>query len=98
MRKEEEKLKHSDPKKATQLERLGMGVGPRAGPKAQSTAGRSHSAAASMMTVEQVKPDNGRSSSKDFYGMTSQTGFFDRFVMVFFLTSKWFLVTSSKMD
>lgn len=79
-KKEEEKLKHSDPKKATQLERLGMGLGPRAPNKVQAS-GRSHSAAASMATVEQVKADrDARMSSRDKYGMSSHTGFFDRFV------------------
>lgn len=79
IKKEEEKLKHSDPKKATQLERLGMGLGPRVPNKAQST-GRSHSAAASMATVEQVRPDrdSSRMSSRDKYGLSTQTGFFDR--------------------
>lgn len=71
-------MKQSDPKKATQLERLGMGLGPRTVTKAQAT-GRSHSAAASMATVEQVRPDrDSRTSSRDKYGMSSQTGFFDR--------------------
>jgi len=79
IKKEEEKMKHSDPIKATQLERLGMGLGPRIATKAQA-AGRSHSAAASMETVEQVKPDRDRRSNRDKYGMSSHTGFFDRLV------------------
>lgn len=81
IKKEEAKLKHSDPKKATQLERLGMGLGPRAPTKAQTT-GRSHSAAASMATVEQVRPDrdSSRMSSREKYGTSSQTGFFDSYL------------------
>jgi len=84
IKKEEEKLKHSDPKKAAQLERLGMGLGTRTVPNSQAS-GRSHSASASMATVEQVGPErDSRRSSKDKYGnMTSQTGFFDRLVNSF---------------
>jgi ADP-ribosylation factor GTPase-activating protein 2/3 len=89
IKKEEERLKHSDPQKATQLERLGMGLGSRAGPKAQTT-GRSHSAAASMATVEQVRPDKARSSSKDMFGASSHTGFFDRFVKTKFYDNYFF--------
>ena len=42
-KKEEEKMRHTDPKKAAQLERLGMGLG--GGKKGTSTpSGRGHSA------------------------------------------------------
>ena len=73
--KEEEKLKHADPKKARQLERLGMGFGGRT-----QASGRSHSAAASMATVEQVTPVKGAGHSYlDKYSSSSSTGFFDRY-------------------
>jgi len=50
-RQREEQLKHMDPKKAEQVERLGMGVGVRAGV--------SHSAVSDMQTFEQETPAYG---------------------------------------
>ncbi|XP_066920146.1 ADP-ribosylation factor GTPase-activating protein 2-like [Clytia hemisphaerica] len=72
MKREEEKLKNSDPKKAAQLERLGMGFGNRTN--------ISHSMADSMQSVEQVRPDN-ETRKKDYYRSNSPTGdgFFDSF-------------------
>ncbi|XP_057312771.1 ADP-ribosylation factor GTPase-activating protein 3-like [Hydractinia symbiolongicarpus] len=72
MKREEEKLKVSDPKKAKQLERLGMGFGNRGN--------ISHSVSDSMQSVEQVKPDRSRDSYRDDYGgRSSGPDFFDSF-------------------
>ena len=51
LKKEEEKLRHSDPMKAAQLERLGMGFG-----SGKEPSHLSHSASAGLSTVEQVNP------------------------------------------
>ena len=86
--KEEERLKHVDPNKAAQLERLGMGFGGPAKNRPQKQAsGKSHSAFASMETIEQVDPVGGRNSSfRDKYNSSSSsTGFFDRLVWLSFV-------------
>lgn len=77
-KKEEDKLRHSDPKKAAQLERLGMGVS--GGRKGTTTPGRGHSASAAMATVEQVKPTKTQSSFADKLRVSSNSNmdFFDR--------------------
>lgn len=79
-KKEEEKLRHSDPKKAAQLERLGMGLG--GGKRGASTtpSGRGHSASAAMETVEQVRPTNTQPSFADKLRVSSNSNmdFFDR--------------------
>lgn len=74
VQKQEEKLRHSDPNKAAQLERLGMGFG-----YAKEPSHLSHSASAGLSTVEQVSP---KSSSRlksvlDKYGDQTD-GYFDR--------------------
>ena len=72
--REEEKLKHTDPKKAAQLERLGMGFG-----HAVEPSHLSHSASAGLSTVEQVNPTSGsrQKSVLDRYGDNTD-GYFDR--------------------
>lgn len=78
-KKEEEKLRHSDPKKAAQLERLGMGVG--GGKKGKATpTGRGHSASAAMETVEQLRPTKNQPSFADKLRVSSNPNmdFLDR--------------------
>ena len=77
-KKEEEKLRHSDPKKAAQLERLGMGLG--GGKRGTTPSGRGHSASATMETVEQVKPTKNEPSFADKLRVSSNSNmdFFDR--------------------
>ena len=78
-KKEEEKLRHQDPRKAAQLERLGMGL-TGATKKTATPSGRGHSASASMETVEQVRPTNAPTSFGEKIRMTSNSSmsFFDR--------------------
>ena len=95
--REEERLKHVDPKKAAQLERLGMGFGgPTRGRQLNQPAGKSHSAFASMETIEQVDPVGGR---KPFYqdkysSSSSATGFFDRSVSLSALVNFLYMAVS----
>ena len=72
--REEEKLRHSDPKKAAQLERLGMGFG-----HGKEPSHLSHSASAGLCTVEQVNPTSSsrQKSILDRYGDNTD-GYFDR--------------------
>jgi ADP-ribosylation factor GTPase-activating protein 2/3 len=70
-RQREEQLKHMDPKKAEQVERLGMGLGVRAGV--------SHSAISDMQTFEQDTPAYG-SSKHNLHRKTDS--FFDDFEIV----------------
>lgn len=55
-KKQEAKLRSVDPKKAAQVERLGMGVGAK-------SAGISHSAITEMNTIEQEEPRSGGMAS-----------------------------------
>lgn len=79
-KKEEEKLRHSDPKKAAQLERLGMGLGGAKTKRGTTQSGRGHSASAAMETVEQVKPTSTQPSFADRLRVSSNSNvdFFDR--------------------
>lgn len=78
MDKEQEKLRHTDPNKAAQLQRLGMGFG-----NAKQPSHLSHSASAGLSTVEQVDPiSNSRyKTAFDRYSNRSpedEDGYFDR--------------------
>ncbi|CAH1799553.1 unnamed protein product [Owenia fusiformis] len=69
-KKAEDKIRLTDPKKAAQLERLGMGF---AGGK-----GVSHSAITDMQTIDQEKPSSGRERSGfDRYSSNKSRDFFD---------------------
>lgn len=57
-KKAEEKIRTIDPKKANQVERLGMGVAKKGGV--------SHSAITEISTIDQEEPSNSRSSSNHF--------------------------------
>ncbi|XP_046394313.1 ADP-ribosylation factor GTPase-activating protein 2 isoform X3 [Ischnura elegans] len=72
-KQEEEKLMQVDPKKAQQVERLGMGFG--------SRGGISHSALNDMKTIEQEKPagSSSGSSSRSSVLQRESDGFFDDF-------------------
>ncbi|XP_046845681.1 ADP-ribosylation factor GTPase-activating protein 2-like isoform X2 [Xenia sp. Carnegie-2017] len=77
MDKEQEKLRHTDPNKAAQLQRLGMGFG-----NAKQPSHLSHSASAGLSTVEQVDPiSNSRyKTAFDRYSNRSpedEDGYFD---------------------
>jgi response regulator of citrate/malate metabolism len=69
----ERSMKNMDAKKAEQLQRLGMG--------ASGVRTVSHSASAAMGTVDQVAPatEVSRTAASKRLGITSSTGFFDRF-------------------
>jgi len=66
-KKREEQLKHLDPKKAEQVERLGMGIGIRGG--------ISHSAMSDIKSIEQDTPSGGASTKQP----TKGSDFFDDF-------------------
>ncbi|XP_066998688.1 ADP-ribosylation factor GTPase-activating protein 2 isoform X2 [Anabrus simplex] len=68
-KKEEDKLKQVDPKKAQQLERLGMGFA--------SRSGVSHSALSDMKTIEQESPSKLSNSGKSSMFDRDNDGFFD---------------------
>jgi len=76
MLKEEEKLKNIDPRKAEQMQRLGMGM-------AGVRGGIGHSASESMNTVEQVAADSYQPTYKDRYNYqsSSSSNFFDSYYM-----------------
>ena len=77
--KEEAKLIQSDPKKASQLERLGMAVGNR-------STGISHSAISDMQIIQQESSSNGKSSAYEFNSQPKKD-FFDDMESNFFSKS-----------
>ncbi len=67
-KKTEEKLRHVDPKKAKQVERLGMGA-------AKGSAAVSHSALTEMSTIEQEEPRGGFGGGRSGgFGSSSRGG------------------------
>lgn len=74
--KEEAKLMVSDPKKAQQLERLGMAVG--GGRTSAASSGISHSALSDMQIIQQdVRPSNSSSTSSSSTNQVKSRDFFD---------------------
>ncbi|KAL0272711.1 UNVERIFIED_CONTAM: hypothetical protein PYX00_005575 [Menopon gallinae] len=68
-KKEEEKLKQIDPKKAQQIERLGMGF--------TAKTGVSHSALSDMQTIEQELPVKSSFGNRSNFGPDNNDEFFD---------------------
>uniref|UniRef100_T1IVM4 Arf-GAP domain-containing protein n=1 Tax=Strigamia maritima TaxID=126957 RepID=T1IVM4_STRMM len=79
--KAEEKIKHQNPNKAVQMERLGMGFGGR-------SVNITHSAICDMKTIEQETPN--KSTSSNFSRSGKDMSFFDdEYDCVVFMTPKY---------
>ncbi|XP_052808989.1 ADP-ribosylation factor GTPase-activating protein 2-like isoform X3 [Mya arenaria] len=68
-KKQEDKMKVADPKKAAQMERLGMGWG--------GSRGISHSAMTDMQTIEQEGGDDGKFSADKYEQRSNKNSFFE---------------------